>query len=157
MIDAITKYIKAKYNDKNEPEWTVVILAPTGIAAFNVNGVTIHRFFKLPVFKEKKNDQLSDQALKIIRMFVHNLKLIIIGNLQRLFYLTSIIILKIIYLNIKDEISMVSNVRLAQIHLRLNEIFTKKNKRINTFGGQNLLFFGDLLQVNKFTYILSRI
>ena len=74
-------------------------------------------------------------------MFVHNLKLIIIGNLQRLFYLTSIIILKIIYLNIKDEISMVSNVRLAQIHLRLNEIFTKKNKRINTFGGQNLLFF----------------
>ena len=84
---------------------------------------------------------MSDQALKIIRMFVHNLKLIIIGNLQRLFYLTSIIILKIIYLNIKDEISMVSNVRLAQIHLRLNEIFTKKNKRINTFGGQNLLFF----------------
>lgn len=41
---------------------------------------------------------------------------------------------------------MISNVRLAQIHLRLNQIFTPKNSR-STFGDKNILFFGDLLQV----------
>ncbi len=42
---------------------------------------------------------------------------------------------------------MVSNVRLAQIHLRLNEIFTPEQNM--TFGNQNLIFFGDLLQVGQ--------
>jgi hypothetical protein len=57
-------------------------LAPTGIAAFNINGQTIHRFFKLPVFTEKveKHWPLSDGAVKIIRQYIKNIKLIIIGN-----------------------------------------------------------------------------
>jgi len=29
--------------------WIVVVLAPTGIAAYNINGQTLHRFFKLPI------------------------------------------------------------------------------------------------------------
>jgi len=40
---------------------------------------------------------------------------------------------------------MISNVRLAQIHLRLNEIYTPGDDA--TFGNQNLIFLGDLLQV----------
>lgn len=47
---------------------------------------------------------------------------------------------------------MVSNVRLAQIHLRLNEIFYNKKNSKNTFGNQNILLFGDLLQVKIFYY-----
>ena len=42
---------------------------------------------------------------------------------------------------------MVSNVRLAQIHSRLHEIFRKHHNIVKSFGGQNLIFFGDLLQV----------
>jgi hypothetical protein len=51
-----------------------------------------------------------------------------------------------------DEVSMISNVRLAQIHLRLNEIFTPGQNI--TFGNQNLIFFGDLLQVSYMGLII---
>ena len=43
---------------------------------------------------------------------------------------------------------MVSNVRLAQIHLRLQEIFSVKRNNSTKFGDRNILLFGDLLQVN---------
>ena len=81
LIKAISSYIRYYYNKPDAAEWSVAILAPTGIAAFNVNGLTIHRFFKLPVFNDKddKHWPLSDQALKIIRFYLPNLKLIIIG------------------------------------------------------------------------------
>ena len=49
----------------------------------------------------------------------------------------------------KDECSMVSNVRLAQIHLRLAEIFQFSPTDRHTFGGINMLLLGDLLQVTN--------
>ena len=42
-----------------------------------------------------------------------------------------------------DEVSMVSNLNLAYIHLRLDEIFA----RDQWFGGVNVLFVGDILQL----------
>jgi len=36
---------------------------------------------------------------------------------------------------------------LAQIHLRLREIFAKSRQYDKTFGDINILLFGDLLQV----------
>ena len=42
-----------------------------------------------------------------------------------------------------DEISMVSNILLLQIHLRLQDAFDK----ISLFGGKNIILFGDLLQL----------
>ena len=47
-----------------------------------------------------------------------------------------------------DEISMVANIRLAQIHLRTTEIFSTECTTSNTFAGINILFTGDFLQVN---------
>lgn len=83
LIDTICKQIQFD-NQANPNEWSVAVLAPTGIAAFNINGLTIHRFFKLPVFndKEEKHWQLTDGALKVIRTYLKNLKLIIIGFLS---------------------------------------------------------------------------
>ena len=49
---------------------------------------------------------------------------------------------------------MISNVRLAQMHLRLVEIFGN-NISNQAFGGINLLFFGDLLQVIIYRVIFS--
>ena len=105
--------------------WVVAVLAPTGLAAFNVNGITNHRFFKLPVQHGSDADywELSKPQIKLRREQLKNLKLIII-----------------------DEISMVYNVALAQIHLRLDEIFGGTDLD-QTFGNKNLLFFGDLLQL----------
>lgn len=42
---------------------------------------------------------------------------------------------------------MVSNVKLAQIHLRLQEIYSSSRNSTTTFGNMNILLFGDLLQV----------
>lgn len=74
----------------------VAVTAPTGIAAFNINGLTIHRLLQLPVEhgKTPQYRPLSDESLKVVRQRLHNLILLII-----------------------DEISMVSHVTLLYIHL----------------------------------------
>ncbi|XP_066599998.1 uncharacterized protein [Prorops nasuta] len=104
----------------------VIVSAPTGIAAFNIDGQTIHRVFQLPVDhgRTAKYTGLSDVAIKIIREELKNVTLIII-----------------------DEISMISNVTLMYIHLRLVEIFNTKDLDNGWFGGKHILFFGDLLQL----------
>ncbi len=123
--------INSLFQNPKEPKgWSVVVLAPTGLAAYNVSGHTINRFFKLPVFGNSDEDKhwpLSDQNIKDIRQLVPNLKLIII-----------------------DEISMVSNIRLAQIHLRLLEIFKISPDDQRPFGDISMLVLGDLLQVKNF-------
>jgi hypothetical protein len=43
---------------------------------------------------------------------------------------------------------MVSNVRFAQMHLRLEEIFGTGSDTVNAFGNINMFLLGDLLQVN---------
>ena len=104
----------------------VAVLAPTGIAAVNINGMTIHRPLMLPVEhgKTPKYRPLSDDALKIARDVMHKVTLVII-----------------------DEISMVSNVTLLYIHLRLTEIFQTQEVEDGWLGKRNILFLGDLLQL----------
>ena len=46
-----------------------------------------------------------------------------------------------------DEISMVSNLTLLHVHLRLTEIFGLQRGNNNWFGSQNVIVFGDLLQL----------
>ena len=99
------------------------VTAPTGLAAYNVGGVTIHRLLQLPIEHEGRAAgywKLGRDALKIMRASLSQLRLLII-----------------------DEVSMVSNLNLAYIHLRLDEIFGKDE----WFGGVNVLFVGDILQL----------
>ena len=44
---------------------------------------------------------------------------------------------------------MVSNIKFAQCHLRLCEIFGVESSDMTNFGGINLLLLGDLLQVSE--------
>ena len=62
-------------------DWLVAVLAPTGMAAYNINGITIHRFFKLPIHHSGNEAfwELNPNNLKEIRLKTKNLKLIIIG------------------------------------------------------------------------------
>ena len=96
LIETIVEQIKFLYSNEltNPDDWLVAVLAPTGMAAFNIKGLTIHRFFKIPVqhTSSKKFWNLSPEDLKQIRMVTKNLKLIIIGiNITITFQLKYII------------------------------------------------------------------
>ena len=86
----------------------VAVTAPTGIAAFNINGLTIHRLLQLPVEhgKTPQYRPLSDESLKVVRQWLQNLILLII-----------------------DEVSMVSHITLLYIHLRLTDISNRKHRK----------------------------
>ena len=102
---------------------TCAIAAPTGLAAFNVSGVTIHRLFQLPIEHDSKTAgywSLPKTSQKVMKTSLRNVKIIII-----------------------DEVSMVSSLNLAYIHLRLEELFGGND----WFGSRNMLFVGDLLQL----------
>ena len=99
------------------------VTAPTGLAAVSIGGVTIHRLLQLPIEHEGKTTgywRLGRDALKVMHSSLSQLRLFII-----------------------DEVSMVSNLNLAYVHLRLDEIFA----RDEWFGGMNVLFVGDILQL----------
>ena len=102
---------------------TCAITAPTGLAAFNVGGNTIHRVFQLPIEHEGKSATywlLPKASQKVMRTTLRNVKFIIV-----------------------DEVSMVSSLNLAYMHLRLEELFGTNE----WFGSKNMLFVGDLLQL----------
>ncbi len=94
-----------------------VVLAPTGIAAINVQGQTIHSFFKFPPRLIKEEDIRTDNQK---RDLFEALEMIII-----------------------DEISMVRVDLLEGINLSLQKY---RNNKL-PFGGIQMLFFGDLYQL----------
>ncbi|XP_044013954.1 uncharacterized protein LOC122856332 [Aphidius gifuensis] len=104
----------------------IAIAAPTGLAAFGINGMTLHRIFSLPVQHggTPKYMALSDGALKVLREQLRDIALVIV-----------------------DEISMVSNVTLMYVYRRLNEIFNTSDELNEWFGKKHILFFGDLMQL----------
>ena len=102
---------------------TCAIATPTGLAAFNVGGVTIHRLFQLPIEHDSKTAgywSLPKTSQKVMKTSLRNVKIIVI-----------------------DEVSMVSSLNLAYIHLRLDELFGGND----WFGSRNMIFVGDLLQL----------
>ena len=142
VADVIHEVIRDLFGNENDDSVLVAVLAPTGLAAYNINGMTIHSCFKLPVQHgtEQMYYELHDADIKTMRLVLSKVKLIIIGNFKKIIIWYILVNLFIIL----DEISMVSSVMLAQIHNRLNEIFP--NDKFS-FGNQNILVFGDLLQV----------
>ena len=99
------------------------IAAPTGLAAFNVGGMTIHRLFHLPIEHEVRQAgywSLSKASQKVMKSTLRSLKLVIV-----------------------DEVSMVSSHNLAYMHLRLEELFGGHD----WFGSKSIVCFGDLLQL----------
>lgn len=107
-----------EYFTKNTTK-TYAVLAPTGVAALNVNGETIHSFFKFKPNITKK------EVLKKASYVKKN---------APYFYLDILII---------DEISMVR----ADL-LDLMDIFLRKVLKTNqAFGGLQVLFIGDLYQL----------
>ena len=104
----------------------IILAAPTGISAAGISGMTLHSALSLPI---EHNGKMSYKPLTG-------------ANLQQIqacmCYVHCVMI---------DEISMVSNMTLLHVHLRLTEIFGCKNGKNNLFGSQVVVVFGDLLQL----------
>ncbi len=98
----------------------VVVLAPTGVAALNVGGQTIHSFFGFPG--------------QIITASIANRK-VYLKHLVRLYKAMQVLII--------DEISMVRADLLDGM-----DIFLRTNRNSDLpFGGVQVVFFGDLFQL----------
>ena len=106
-----------------ETKSPILRLAPTGLAAINIGGVTIHSAFGYDNFEKRTLEEILSGKIKLSdnqRLLLQKSKSIII-----------------------DEISMVSSETLQKIDAILK--FVNGNDRL--FGGKQMLFFGDLFQL----------
>ncbi len=116
-----------------------VIAAPTGIAAINAGGVTLHSLFQLPFGSFLPSEQgLSQQE---IRTETHTPSSLIRG---RRYFDAKRKLLQEIELLIIDEVSMLRADLLDAIDIVLRHV---RRKRESPFGGVQILFIGDLLQL----------
>ncbi len=106
-----------------------VILAPTGIAAINAGGQTLHSFFKLPFHPLLPNDSRYD-----IRHIRKSLKYN--GELTKLLRELELIII--------DEISMV-RADIIDFIDKVLRIYCRNMRE--PFGGKQLLLVGDIFQL----------
>jgi hypothetical protein len=93
------------------------VVAPTGVAALNVEGQTIHSFFKIaPAFVPKSNIPLDSKTAELLR----NIDTLVI-----------------------DEISMVR----ADLMDGIDFLLRKARSNKSPFGGVQIVMFGDLHQL----------
>lgn len=116
-----------------------VIVAPTGIAAINAGGVTIHSLFQLPfgAFVPENSVSSDPNALQRINTpasLIHNFQM---NQVKRS-------VLQELELLIIDEVSMLRADVLDAIDLVLRSI---RKRKYESFGGVQVLFIGDLLQL----------
>ena len=119
LYQALVKYFSHKAGE-NPDEVKVLICAPTGKAAFNVGGSTIHSVFNIPAEQGFSYKPLDMQQLGTFQSKFKSLKIVFI-----------------------DEISMVGRKMFNFINLRLQEIMGC----LKPFGGISIIAFGDLYQL----------
>lgn len=117
------KYICAHTKKKH------VILAPTGIAAIHVGGVTLHSFFKLPFYPLLPDDTRFSFG-KIRETLKYN------RSLCRLIQEVELIVI--------DEISMV-RADIIDVIDKILRVYSHNLRK--PFGGKQVLFVGDLFQL----------
>ena len=98
----------------------VFVAAPTGVAAFNVNGYTLHSLLSLPTKADYKD--LEGERLHQMQQSLASMKYLII-----------------------DEMSMVGRKILGQVDKRLRQVFPHRADEV--FGGCSCLLFGDFGQL----------
>ena len=108
-----------------------IVAAPTGVAAVNAGGVTLHSFFQIPLgpFLPGQNDRSQDNRRffrfsKVKKQIINGLDLLVI-----------------------DEISMVR----ADLLDALDAVLRRLRRDERPFGGVQLLLIGDLFQLPPVT------
>ncbi len=113
---------------KEESKKEIAIVAPTGVAAINAGGVTIHSFFQLPFHPfiptaEGRKDLIGKLKINSAR--------------RKVFYELELLVI--------DEISMVRSDVLDAIDTILRHYRYRKNE---AFGGVQVVFIGDMYQLS---------
>ena len=110
-----------------EPDDVIVLLtAPTGVAVFNINGMTLRSAFLLGCSRYSGFQPLSHDRINSLRTKLSHLMLLIINI---------------------DEVSMVGSNMLLEIHKRLQQI--KGRAGGVTFGGVSILAVGDFISYRQ--------
>src|ERR1700722_11402912 len=122
LIRAIRERLRTIAGTGQNPP--VIVLAPTGVAAFNINGATIHSMLSIPIINDKRGKGLDIDGERLKQLQ---------ERLQGVHYV------------IIDEKSMVGRRMLAQIDTRLRQAFPE-NKNV-PFGGRSIILFGDFGQL----------
>ncbi len=107
----------------------MVVVAPTGVAAINAKGVTIHSFFQMafgPILPEEAGVRKTE------------------GGFQRKFNKTKINIIRSLDLLVIDEISMVR----ADLLDGIDQVLRRYKDKTKVFGGVQVLMIGDLQQLS---------
>lgn len=114
-----------------------VVVAPTGIAALNAGGVTIHSMFQLPF-----GGFIPDNS---VPQFSGNSKFETKATLRRHFKMSGIkkSVIQNMELLIIDEVSMLRSDLMDAIDFMLQSV----RRKVLPFGGVQVLFIGDLLQL----------
>ena len=117
---------------------STVVVAPTGIAALNAGGVTIHSMFQLPFGGFIPANSVSQQ-------FSESIKFETKDSLRHHFKMSAIKrkVIQNMELLIIDEVSMLRCDLMDAIDFMLQSV---RKKRV-AFGGVQVLFIGDLLQL----------
>ena len=113
---------------KRESPKRMVVIAPTGIAAINAGGVTIHSFFQIPFAPYVPGSSFSTNGQATYRFRFGKEKINIIRSMDLL---------------VIDEISMVR----ADLLDAVDEMLRRYRDRHKPFGGVQLLMIGDLQQL----------
>jgi hypothetical protein len=124
----------------------MAVVAPTGVAAINAGGVTIHSFFQLPFSPFVPDAESSRPFMMEQEGFVrhegpvnkHDLLSRLRLNREKLRVLEELELLII------DEISMVRSDTLDAIDTVLRHV---RRKPLERFGGVQVLFIGDMYQL----------
>jgi len=115
----------------------MIVVAPTGVAAINAGGVTIHSFFQMPfgpfipehIRSQNPSNQLNTQPQ--------------VSN-EKKFNKNKIHLIKSLDLLVIDEISMVR----ADLLDGIDEVLRRYRDKSKPFGGVQLLMIGDLHQLS---------
>ena len=119
LYQGLHRYLCSKEGEDPD-DIRILLCAPTGKSAYNINGLTLHNAFHVQP-NRGGSPTLSFDVLNTLRMKYRNLSIVMI-----------------------DEISMVGNeMFLLNIESRLKKM--KENKQ--TFGGVSVIVIGDLLQL----------
>ena len=130
-----TTFLKTLRDTVNK---NMVVVAPTGVAAINAGGVTVHSFFQLPLGPFLplgsgrgfgNNTETNDKHSLLGKMRISNERRKIFKELNLL---------------VIDEISMVRSDVLDAIDLVLRHF---RNNYAEPFGGVQVLYIGDLFQL----------
>ncbi|MFA5782915.1 MAG: AAA family ATPase, partial [Bacteroidales bacterium] len=125
------------HNLKKVSPKRMIIVAPTGVAAINAGGVTIHSFFQMPFGPHIPEDEQNQPKVND----PNSLRSI---SAQKKFSREKIHLIQSLDLLVIDEISMVR----ADMLDGIDEVLRKYKDRYKPFGGAQILMIGDLHQLS---------